>query len=285
MMRMEIRQRRGLPRMRFHVMNRGARKVDIYANDEDRELFVTLLAKAALKYHVSVVAWCLMSNHYHLETEGEGTPLTRMMHDLDGSYARIYNERHEGSGALFQGRFKSMAVVGDDGLVYVSRYIHANPMVLNIQPEDYPWSSCRSYLGMGATPAWLDPTPVLALVGGEAAYREYLSAAPPPKRAASDGPDDRLEFYRQYVRHLGIRCFDAAQEAEIDLREVSARSLFWWIARKRYGIPRSILRELDSVGRADTRSADVWRLDRRRRRDPALKAALDRVCAILARAR
>src|SRR5438552_351147 len=105
-MNIEVRHRIGLPKARFHVINRGARKVDIFSTDEDRRLFIGLLAKFTLKHQIRLIAWCLMSNHYHLETEGEGTPLVRMMHDLDGTYARIYNQKYGGTGCLFQGRFK-----------------------------------------------------------------------------------------------------------------------------------------------------------------------------------
>jgi len=37
---MEIKRRVGLPRMSFHVMNRGARKAVIFKDDQDRGLFV-----------------------------------------------------------------------------------------------------------------------------------------------------------------------------------------------------------------------------------------------------
>lgn len=82
---MEIKQRMGLPRMPFHVMNRGARKISIFADNDDRRLFVHLMAQFALKHEIKIIAWSLMPNHYHMEPESEGTPLCRMMHDLDGA--------------------------------------------------------------------------------------------------------------------------------------------------------------------------------------------------------
>ncbi len=102
-----------------------------------------------------------MSNHYHMEPDCEGTRLSEMMHDLDGTYAKAFNERHGLVGCLFQGPFKSMAICDDEGLAYVSRYIHRNPVAAGFRPEEYSWSSCRSYLGLEPTPPWLDPRPVL----------------------------------------------------------------------------------------------------------------------------
>src|SRR5687768_16089071 len=124
---MNIRHRIGLPRMSFHAMNRGARRELIFRSDGDRRVFVELLGRFCLKHDVKMTAWSLMPNHYHTGPDSEGTPLSGMFHDLDGSYARFYNEKYEASGCLFQGPFKSMSIDSDRGLAYVSRYIHLNP--------------------------------------------------------------------------------------------------------------------------------------------------------------
>lgn len=286
-MGIEIKRRMGLPRMRFHVMNRGARKVDIYSTDEDREHFVSLLSKAALKHHITIIAWCLMSNHYHLEAEGEGTPLTQMMHDLDGPYAKAYNEKYESSGCLFQGRFKSMAVTGEDGLLYVSRYIHANPIAQGRRPEEYPWSSCKAYLGEEAVPAWLDPRPVLDLMGSDpvSAYRAYLDAAPPPRVRNGRDIDDRREFYLEYVRHLGMRCLAEVEEVGGRLGELDPVTVFSWIARKKFGIPVSILAEIGGAGDPMTTRVRVWRLERLLGRDADLAMSAEEVFQRMSRVR
>ena len=289
-MSMELKRRVGLPSMRFHVMNRGARKVDIFSTDDDRQLFVSLMAKYALKYEIRLVAWCLMTNHYHLKCEGEGTPLTRMMHDLDGTYARVFNQRYGMPGALYQGRFKSMAILDDDGLAYISRYIHANPLALSIPPEEYRWSSARAYLGLSPTPDWLDPTPVLGLMGPEGAdltarYAAYLEAAPPPRAKNAEGVDDRQEFYQEYVRYLESRCMDAIERVGGDLRLVAPRTIVSWIASRRYGIPASTLARIHGRREAASTRTLVSRFGRQLASDPALQACVDRVYEIVARFR
>ena len=279
---MEIRHRIGLPKMRFHVMNRGARKVDIFAGDEDRSHFVRLLARVTLKHQIRLMAWCLMSNHYHLEAEGEGTPLARMMHDLDGMYATYYNERHDTNGCLFQGRFKAIGIQDDDAMVYVSRYIHANPLAFGVQPENYPWSSCRSYLGESPTPEWLDPARVLELLGPDSStqrerYRSYLEAVPPPRTKDATETDDRVEFYRDFVRHFRERCLEAINLIGGSLRIVSPKTVVLWIARKKYGIPCSSLSELYDAQGVPTIRRSVFRLGRLMRDDPELAEAVQRV--------
>ena len=286
-MSMEIKRRIGLPSMQFHVMNRGARKADIFANDDDRGYFVHLLGKFTLKHQIRLIAWCLMSNHYHLESEGEGTALVKMMHDLDGTYATFYNQRHGGNGCLFQGRFKCMGITDEDGLAYVSRYIHANPLAFGVRPEEYPWSSCRAYLGTGPTPSWLDPSPVLGLMDPDptaqsAGYRAYLQAVPPPRPKAGEDEDDRHDFYRDFLRHLEERCRQAMR-GEKGLTRVPPKSVVIWIARKRYGIPCSCLSELFGDHRVASVSTTVFRLGRQLKEDPSLATSLQRVYEIVRR--
>ncbi|RPH40573.1 MAG: hypothetical protein EHM91_10960, partial [Planctomycetota bacterium] len=127
-MSIEVRKRVGLPRGWFHVMNRGARKVSIFADEDDRAIFRGLMARFADRYSVKILGWCLMPNHYHIQPECEGTPLTQMMRDLDGTYARVFNGRHGTTGCLFQGPFKSMLIRDREGLAYVNSYIHLNPL-------------------------------------------------------------------------------------------------------------------------------------------------------------
>jgi REP element-mobilizing transposase RayT len=287
-MSIEIRHRVGLPKGRFHVFNRGARKVAIFDDDDDRRLFVHLLAKFTIKYQIRLIAWCLMANHYHLEPEGEGTPLTRMMHDLDGTYAKIYNQRHEGSGCLFQGRFKSTAIQDEDGLAYVSRYIHANPLAFGARPEDYPWSSCRSFLGLSPTPDWLDPTPVLELMGENPAYQRdqyalYLQAAPIPRKKHALEVDDREEFFQDFIRHLEAKLLEAMRILGNPLRDVSTKSVVSWMAHRRYRLPAASVANYFAYQNANVVRVNSVRFAKRLDEDPLLAGAVRRANELVAR--
>lgn len=50
----------------YHVMNRGDRREDIFADDQDRQHFVATLGQACEKPAWQIHAYCLMSNHFHL---------------------------------------------------------------------------------------------------------------------------------------------------------------------------------------------------------------------------
>jgi hypothetical protein len=71
------------------------------------------------------------------------------MRDINGFYTREFNKKYDLVGHLFQGRYRSILVERDTYLLEVSRYIHLNPVRANIvkQPEEYPWSSYRAYIG------------------------------------------------------------------------------------------------------------------------------------------
>lgn len=112
---------------------------------------------------VAIGAYCLMPNHFHLYV----TPLvdggiSKFMQRLQTAYTMYFNERHQRSGALFQGTFKAQHVDTDNYAKYLVSYIHLNPAKLvdpawkDRGPRDlkkiggfvrtYPHSSLPAYL-------------------------------------------------------------------------------------------------------------------------------------------
>ena len=50
----------------YHVTSRGDRREAIYVDDADRRRFLELAAQAMDRFDASVMAYCLMGNHYHV---------------------------------------------------------------------------------------------------------------------------------------------------------------------------------------------------------------------------
>ena len=50
----------------YHVMNRGNRREAIFITDTDRSRFVDALADSCETFSVNLVAYVLMTNHFHL---------------------------------------------------------------------------------------------------------------------------------------------------------------------------------------------------------------------------
>ena len=256
---MRLKRRKGMPRKFLHVMNRGARKLVIFADDQDRALFVRLLGRFALKHGVPVISWCLMPNHFHVELDAEGDVLCAMMHDLEGTYAQAFNARHGTSGCIFQGPFVCTEISDPEGLAYVSRYIHLNPAPLGIPPTRYRWSSCRSYLGTAPIPEWLAPEQVLRRFGKDRAsrmegYRRYLRSAP-VRRKKRVSRDEFAGFYLEYMRVLEERFTERALLIRTELPRTSLRTLVVWAARKIHEIPLRVVSQY--FGYEDEKSVSV----------------------------
>ena len=54
-----------LPNHYYHVYNRGAHKMDIFRSDVDYIMLLNLVKEKMSVFDISVIAYCLMSNHYH----------------------------------------------------------------------------------------------------------------------------------------------------------------------------------------------------------------------------
>lgn len=112
----------------YHLCARGNAREAIFRGERDHARFVALLEESADRFDVAILAFVLMGNHFHLIAQTRRPNLTRWMHWLSVSYTVYFNRRHRRSGHLFQGRFKSFLVQGDDGyLLSLSRYVHLNP--------------------------------------------------------------------------------------------------------------------------------------------------------------
>jgi putative transposase len=94
----------------YHVMCRGDRGEDVYADVEDRHCFLATLATACMRTGWRVHAYVLMGNHYHLLLETPEANLVAGMRWLQGTYTQRYNLRHGVGGHLFQGRYKALLV-------------------------------------------------------------------------------------------------------------------------------------------------------------------------------
>lgn len=163
----------------YHVYNRGTDKRTIFAEDVDYHRFlerlylcnstksldireVRLVHENVFAYDrgetlVSIGAYCLMPNHFHiLITPKTETGLGIFMNKLGTSYTMYFNKRNERTGSLFEGTYKAKHADTDNYLKYLYAYIHLNPAKLQSGKDeeevfaslkDYPYSSLPVYLG------------------------------------------------------------------------------------------------------------------------------------------
>jgi REP element-mobilizing transposase RayT len=113
----------------YHIINRGNMRMQVFNDAEDYEYFLSLLEQGAKKESVSVHAYCLMPNHFHLllSPKQEGS-LSRMMQWVMTSHVRYYHRKNKTSGHVWQGRYKSFIVQQDDYYAVVMKYVEASAL-------------------------------------------------------------------------------------------------------------------------------------------------------------
>jgi hypothetical protein len=92
------------------------------------------------KPYVSILAYCLMDNHFHflLREEVDGG-IKKFMHRLGTSMSKYFNEKYSEQGTLFEGRYRARVIDTDEYLQYLQAYIHVkNPL------EKYPGGLARA---------------------------------------------------------------------------------------------------------------------------------------------
>ncbi|MGH9456820.1 MAG: transposase [Thermoanaerobaculia bacterium] len=153
----------------WHLTSRGNEKRMIFMDDEDRMMFLSLLATTVMRFRWLLHEFVLMGNHYHLVAEMVEANVSRGMQWLNGQYARYFNRRYGRCGHLFQGRFKGKLVDSDEYLLEVCRYVVLNPVRAGLvgSAGEWAWSSYRAKAGLEEAPAWLVVEPTLARFGRE----------------------------------------------------------------------------------------------------------------------
>jgi putative transposase len=109
-------------------MGRGIEGVSIFRSDEDREDFIQRLGSLCDAGALSVQAWALMDNHFHLLIQTGKQGISEAMRKLLTGYVVRFNRRHQRYGHLFQNRYKSILCEEDPYLLELTRYIHLNPI-------------------------------------------------------------------------------------------------------------------------------------------------------------
>ena len=136
--------RLNLPGVPQHVMQRGNNRQVCFFDEQDYTVYLSKLNEYSEKYQVAVHSYVLMTNHVHLlVTPEEGDGVSRLIQSLGRYYVRYINQKHERTGTLWQGRYKSTLVDSEKYFLIVSRYIELNPVRAHMveHPAEYPWSS------------------------------------------------------------------------------------------------------------------------------------------------
>lgn len=137
----------------YHIYNRGVDKQNIFKDKNDYLRFLdsmnfySKIKTGSLEgdpvLRVEIICYCLNPNHFHfLLKQLIDKGIEDFMHRLGVSHAMYFNKKYNRSGSLFQGRYKSIRIKNNSGLLWLSAYINGNPEIHDIvRAKDYPWSS------------------------------------------------------------------------------------------------------------------------------------------------
>ncbi|MBH1964485.1 MAG: transposase [Comamonadaceae bacterium] len=138
-----------------HVILRGNNRQPIFREAGDYQRLLGLLHNFTIEHKVAVHAYVLMTNHLHLLlTPESGDGLPNMMQALGRSYVRYFNDRHDRSGTLWEGRYRSGLIEAERYLLACMVYMDLNPVRAGMvaSPANYPWSSHAHYIGLRSDP-------------------------------------------------------------------------------------------------------------------------------------
>jgi len=139
----------------YHVLNRANARMTIFDSEGDYEAFERIVEEAVARFDMRLLAYQLMPNHWHqVLWPKNDEDLSRYTGWLTLTHTQRWHahRRSAGSGHLYQGRFKSFPVEGDDHFLTVCRYVERNALRAGLVPcaEQWRWGSLWRYVNGNA---------------------------------------------------------------------------------------------------------------------------------------
>ena len=132
----------------YHIYNRGINSATVFATGENKRYFLTLTEKYA-KNVFSVMAYCLMDNHFHLVIKIlDEKKVTQSLSNFFNAYVKAYNKQQHRTGSLFEKPFRRRHIESEIYLKNLILYIHQNPQNHGIVDDFkvYKFSSYSDYI-------------------------------------------------------------------------------------------------------------------------------------------
>ena len=226
-----------VPGATYHVYCRVARGEFVFDDHFEASEFIESMREVRDLDGWTVLAWCLMGNHYHLVVQTGTIDLWRSMARLQGMVARRHNRRRRYLGRLWQSRYRARVIDTQEYFRQVVSYVHLNPVAAGVvdDPAKYPYSGHREIIGL-CQPFLVDRSSVLRGFGFQDdrySAQNYLSWVRSVAEARlHDAGINELPWWSQAAhvdeiadarRHLDALTFDGRalteQRAELELGE------------------------------------------------------------------
>jgi REP element-mobilizing transposase RayT len=134
----------------YHVYCRISRGEMVFTIESEMQRLMAELLRVKQRDELTVFAWAVLGNHYHVGLRTATVPLWRTMASVQGRMARGFNRQRGIRGPLWQSRYKARIVDSQQYFNHLLAYIHLNPVAAGLayDPADYPWSGHREIMGL-----------------------------------------------------------------------------------------------------------------------------------------
>lgn len=133
----------------YHVYCRTHRGEMRFERQSDTDSFIRTVAEISSTHQLTILAFALMSNHYHLVVRTADVKLWRSMAAIQARITREHNRRHRVLGSGWQSRYRARLIQDDQDLRHLLAYVHLNPVVAGLvdDPAEYELSGHRALIG------------------------------------------------------------------------------------------------------------------------------------------
>lgn len=130
----------------YHIYSHAVSRDNLFHSDDNYLFFLSKIEKYLVDY-VSIYAYCLMPNHFHLlfqipDKYGEDDANKIVVHQISkmlNSYAQAINKQEKRMGSLFSGRFKRKHIDSEKHLRNLIIYTHLNPVESGFSRKVEQW--------------------------------------------------------------------------------------------------------------------------------------------------
>jgi REP element-mobilizing transposase RayT len=133
----------------YHLFNRGVSRPSIFLSPENYHFFIAKCWSYSSLLDISILAICLMPNHYHLVVrQNSDHRAGKLPVRVCNSYAKAFNNSMNRTGALFEGRYQAKHVGSQAYLERLCAYVHLNPVFAQLvsEPEHWPYSDYHRWI-------------------------------------------------------------------------------------------------------------------------------------------
>lgn len=115
----------------------------LFYNGRDALILFTIICSKAIKYKISIIAVCIMLNHFHLEIKApSGKLISSYMNSITSIFARSSNRHYDQSGCVFKKPFRSVSKCSDkkakECFIYIGNNAKEKKAVSRC--EEYRWN-------------------------------------------------------------------------------------------------------------------------------------------------